>query len=280
VTTAAWALARRAAEAAGVDLRPLETVEDGDRIARVAEATWGHEQPVPREMVRALAESGNVTYGAFADAELIGYVLGWAGVDAREGLHLHSHMLAAAPDRRHRGVGYALKLAQRAQALDQGIELVRWTFDPLVARNAYFNLHKLGAVVDRFERAFYGEMTDALNRGDRSDRFVVRWDLRCEPGSRLRRAPAGRVVLRRGDDEAPARGTDVPGDAAIVEIPAEHAELRETGPELARAWRDAVAETAEACLARGLVGAEFLRGRSAYVFARVEDLESPDTGSP
>ena len=67
---------------------------------------------------------------------MIGYVLGWAGVDPDDGLHLHSHMLAALPDRRHRGVGYALKLAQRAQALDQGIDLVRWTFDPLVARNA------------------------------------------------------------------------------------------------------------------------------------------------
>jgi predicted GNAT superfamily acetyltransferase len=94
-------------------------------------------------MLRALAESGNVPYGAFAERDLIGYVLGWAGVDPAEGLHTHSHMLAAVPDRRHRGVGYALKLAQRAQALDQGIRFVRWTFDPLVARNAYFNLQKL-----------------------------------------------------------------------------------------------------------------------------------------
>jgi predicted GNAT superfamily acetyltransferase len=267
VTSPSWALAHRAAEDAHVELRPLETVEDGDRIARVAVATWGEEQPVPREMVRALAESGNVPYGAYAGRELIGFVLGWAGVDDAEGLHVHSHMLAALPDRRHAGVGYALKLAQRARALDQGIELVRWTFDPLVARNAYFNLHKLGAVVDRFERAFYGEMTDALNRGDRSDRFVVRWDLRREPGSRLREVPGDVTVLRRGDDDGPAVVGDV-GDRAVVEIPAEHAGLRAARPEVARDWRDAVAEVAEACLAAGLLGVEFLRDRSAYVFAR------------
>jgi predicted GNAT superfamily acetyltransferase len=271
--------AHRAATAAGVELRPLETVEDADLVAHVAAATWGEEQPVPREMVRALAESGNVPYGAFVRTELIGYVLGWAGVDAAEGLHVHSHMLAAVPDRRHRGVGYALKLAQRAQALDQGIVLVRWTFDPLVARNAYFNLHKLGAVVDRFERAFYGEMTDALNRGDRSDRFFVRWDLRHEPGSRLRAVPGGSAILWRGRGETPARVAGVPGELAIVEIPAEHPELRATRPELARAWRDAVAEVAEACLAAGLVGVEFLRDRSAYVFARAEDLASADAAS-
>jgi predicted GNAT superfamily acetyltransferase len=268
VSTPAWELARRAASAAGVELRPIRTIEDANRVAGVAVATWGEEQPVAREMVRALAESGNVPFGAYVGAELIGFVLGWAGVDETEGLHVHSHMLAALPDRRHRGVGYALKLAQRAQALDQGIERVRWTFDPLVARNAYFNLHKLGAVVDRFERAFYGEMTDALNRGDRSDRFVVRWDLRDEPGSRLRAVPGHSTLLRRGNDEAPLRIADGPGDTAILEIPPEHAELRSTRPEVARAWRDAVADASEACLARDLLGVEFLRDRSAYVFER------------
>ena len=96
---------------------------------------------------------------------MVGYVLGWAGVDPEDGLHVHSHMLAALPGRRHAGVGFALKLAQRAMALDQGIQVVRWTFDPLVARNAHFNMSKLGAQCDRFHRNFYGEMGDSLNAG-------------------------------------------------------------------------------------------------------------------
>jgi predicted GNAT superfamily acetyltransferase len=278
VTSQAWELAHRAADEAAADLRPLGSVDDADRIARVVAATWGEEQAVPREMVRALAESGNVPYGAFAGDELIGFVLGWAGVDADEGLHVHSHMLAAIPDRRHRGVGYALKLAQRAQALDQGIRCVRWTFDPLVARNAYFNLHKLGAIVDRFERNFYGEMRDSLNRGDRSDRFVVRWDLRRTPGPWAVPYAGDPTVVRRGEDGRPERVLEIGGEAAILEIPPELADLRASDPDLARTWRDVVAEVSEACLGSGLVGASFLRERSAYVFGRAVE-RAPGAGA-
>ena len=145
-----WELAHAAAHGAGVELRPLPGVEDADLINGVIQATWGG-QRIDREVVRALAASGNVCWGAFHGSDLIGFVLGWAGVDAG-GLHVHSHMLAALPDRRRRGVGYALKLAQRAQALGQQIRVARWTFDPLLARNAWLNLGKLGAVVDGFVR--------------------------------------------------------------------------------------------------------------------------------
>ena len=156
-------------------------------------------------MMTALAHSGNVRSGAYDGDRLVGFVLGWAGVDDG-GLHVHSHMLAALPDRRHRGVGYALKLAQRAQALEQDIHVVRWTFDPLVARNAWFNLGKLGAVADGFGRAFYGEMTDEINAGDRSDRLVVRWDLDPDPAPRP--WPEGRptVLAAEGDPDGPRPG--------------------------------------------------------------------------
>jgi predicted GNAT superfamily acetyltransferase len=239
----AWELAHAAAGGAGVELRPLTTVEDADRINDVIQATWGG-QRLDREVIRALAASGNVPWGAFDGDRTIGFVLGWAGID-EDGLHVHSHMLAAVPDRRHRGVGYALKLAQRAQALDQGISLVRWTFDPLVARNAWLNIGKLGAVVDRFERDYYGEMTDELNAGERSDRFMVRWELEREPGPR-----------------------SVAGPVTEIAVPADLYTLREDDPGRARAWRDEVASAAEAALARGEVGLAFDRERSVYRFAR------------
>jgi predicted GNAT superfamily acetyltransferase len=267
--TEAWDLAHAAAGAAAVELRPLTSLADADAIVDVLVATWGDHQVVPREMIRAFAESGNVPYGAVAGDRLVGYVLGWAGVDAEEGLHVHSHMLAALPDRRHAGVGYALKLAQRAQALDAGVHTVRWTFDPLVARNAYFNLHKLGAVVDRFERDFYGAMTDAVNRGDRSDRFVVRWDLDRIPGPRGAGGRPGEdaVLLRRGADGTPEPVPPSATGGAIVEIPAEYGELRERSPRIAAAWREALAAAAEGCLGAGLEGTGFDRSASAYVFS-------------
>jgi predicted GNAT superfamily acetyltransferase len=214
----------------------------------------------------ALAHSGNVPWGAYDGERLVGFVLGWSGVDD-EGLHVHSHMLAALPERRHRGVGSALKHAQRAQALDQGIHVARWTFDPLVARNAWLNLGKLGAIADRFERAFYGEMTDDLNRDDRTDRLVVRWELDPEPGPRPLPSGLLAVLSAEGDAEAPQPiGGASPGsEGAIIEVPREHPTIRERDQDLAARWRDAVADALETCLDAGLIVGGFDRERSAYV---------------
>ena len=265
----AWALADRAANSAGVSLRRFEGLEDADRILRVLAATWGGHEPFPREMIRALADSGNVPILAFDGTEAIGYVLGWAGVGPDDGLHVHSHMLATSPDRRHRGVGYALKLAQRALALEQGIEMVRWTFDPLIARNAYFNLHKLGAIADRFERNHYGEMSDELNAGERSDRFTVRWDLVREPGPRL---VDGREAVLEDAGEGPGEVRPPRGGSASVAVPREYTELRAADPSLASAWRDASALAIEACLGAGMVAAAFDASRSRYAFVAGEEL--------
>jgi predicted GNAT superfamily acetyltransferase len=235
-----WEVARRAADAADVHVRPLDTIADADRVNDVVDRTWGG-QHLDREIVRALGYSGNVVLGAESDGQLIGFALGWAGVDD-DGLHVHSHMVAAVPDARHRGVGFALKLAQRAQALDQGIDAMRWTFDPMVARNAWFNLGKLGAVADRFFRDFYGEMRDRINAGDRSDRLVVRWDLRRDPGPR----------------EAPG--------AEEVAVPEDHEAARAADPVTAAAERDRVATAIASAIAAGRVAAGFSRERSAYLF--------------
>jgi predicted GNAT superfamily acetyltransferase len=227
-------------------MRGLPSLEDADAILRVMIATWGDHQLIPREMLRALGESGNVPYGAFDGDELIGFVLGWVGVDDG-GLHVHSHMLAALPDRRHRGIGYALKLAQRAQALDQGVRVVRWTFDPMVARNAHLNLTKLGCIAVSFHRNFYGVMPDSLNAGERSDRLLVRWDLDREPGPGK---PAG--------------------EATIV-VPADYEALRSRDRAGANAARDNVADALEAAFGRGLIVAGFDRERGAYLLGTRAD---------
>jgi predicted GNAT superfamily acetyltransferase len=260
-----WDQVRAAAFAAGVTLRPLETLEDAGGILEVMIATWGHHQLLPRELIRALMDSGNEPWGAFEGARMVGYVLGFLGQD-QDGLHVHSHMLAVLPDHRSKGIGYALKLAQRAKAVDRGIPCVRWTFDPLVSRNAYFNIAKLGAVCDRFGRDFYGRMTDTLNRGDRSDRFVVRWDGEAEGAGPAEEE--GAVVLDRGgsDDRPQPLMRERPSEGpARVRIPHDYQEVRERDPGLAMAWRDACADAIEACMGAGLRATGFTAG-SAYVF--------------
>lgn len=240
-----WALAHEAAGAAGVSLRLLDGVDDGDAVNEVIERTWGG-QHLDREIVRALGFSGNTVLGAEADARLVGFALGWAGIDG-DGLHVHSHMLATVPDARRRGVGYALKLAQRALALEQGVATMRWTFDPMIARNAWLNLGKLGAVADRFYPDFYGAMTDAINAGERSDRLVVRWDLDREPGPRV----AG-------------------PDAVRIAVPTDHERLRVEDPPAAAVWRAEVAERIGAATDEGRIALAFDRDASAYLFAHEE----------
>lgn len=263
----AWDRANEAAHAAGVRLGPLTTVDDADRILDVMIATWGNHQLLPTEMIRALAESGNTPYGAWDGPELIGYVLGWAGVTPEDGLHMHSHMLASLPDRRHKGVGFALKLAQRALCLDRGISLVRWTFDPLLSANAYFNLAKLGAIADRFLPDFYGVMSDTLNVGERSDRLLVRWDLEGPIPATAAHADEEEVLGRRGDDPGSPAPTEVrppSGPVALIRIPRDYHHLRARDRQLADAWRDATGRAFQACFAAGLDATGFTAD-STYV---------------
>jgi predicted GNAT superfamily acetyltransferase len=245
-TTAARASdeAEAAAEAAGVEIRPLTSLDEAVEATRVMVATWGSTQNTGHELLRAMQASGNVLLGAFDGGRMVGFVFGFYGRDD-EGWHHHSHMLAALPERRHAGVGYALKLAQRAAVLGAGVALMRWTFDPLVARNAWFNLGKLGAVADRFHRNFYGEMDDDINRGERSDRLEVRWDLGA----------------------APPGGAWFPEEAeATVVVPADYARLRSEDLGAARSERERVAGELESCFDRELVATWFDRRASAYVF--------------
>ncbi len=241
MAASAWEIASSAAARAGVRVRPLGSLEDADLVLEVMESAWGQRDLLSREVVRALQIGGNEPLGAFDGNRLVGYVLGFVGAGG-DGLHVHSHMLAVLPQWRSRGVGFALKLAQRAVALDAGLRTIRWTFDPMQIRNARFNLTRLGVVADRFHRALYGAMTDALNRGDRSDRFEVRWDLARDPGP-----------------EPP------PADGVLVEVPEDHATVRERDPAAALALRDELADRIEKLVSDGLVAVGFT-GRS-YVFA-------------
>jgi predicted GNAT superfamily acetyltransferase len=265
-----WALARAAALRAGVRLDPLESLEEADQVRGVIDQVWG-EQVLPREVLRAFEHAGGLLWGARAGDRLVGFVLGFGGVGG--GLHLHSHMLAVLPEFRSQGTGHALKLAQRAACLEAGIGEVRWTYDPLVARNARFNLVGLGAEAVAFLPAFYGEMIDRLNRGDRSDRFEVRWRLwsdravlaaageAAEPDE----GPAMLEAVGEGEDARPKETGAPPEPGARVAVPADHLSLRRRDPSLGAEWRDATARAFGACFDAGLVALWMTRDR-CYVF--------------
>jgi len=258
-----WDEASEAARAAGVEVRRLTTLEEADDAIRIMAETWGAGHVIPRELLRALETAGNLVQGAYRDDVMIGFVLGFYGTEPG-GFHLHSERLAVLAETRSAGVGYALKLAQCAAVLDEGATEIRWTFDPLVSRNAYLNLHKLGGVADRFDRDFYGQMAGVLDANDRSDRLWVGWDLRAERGALA--AEGAVVVLDRTEEDRPVAGNaPVAGRPALIRIPREYQALRERDPASAREWREATAPALAACFAAGLVARDF--SDSTYVFA-------------
>jgi predicted GNAT superfamily acetyltransferase len=189
---------------------------------------WGvpaHLEIVDSTTVRALDHAGNYVYGALREGRLIGVSIAFFG----DG-HLHSHITGIDPEVRASGLGAAFKQHQRAWALRRGVTSIEWTFDPLVARNAYFNLQKLGARAVDYLVDFYGPLTDGINRGDPSDRLLIRWDLR-----RTGAVPPVQVG---------------PGDIA-VQAPQAIESLRETDPAAAERWRHRVRDELTGALREG-----------------------------
>lgn len=241
------AIAEQASAAAGVSIAELDGSDVSD-IEFIIESVWGPEQNAPSNLLRGLAHAGNVLLVAHAgDGRPLGFTMGYLGW--ADGLHLHSHMTAVIPDRMTAGVGYALKLWQRRVCLDHGVDEIRWTYDPMIARNAYFNLVKLGATVREFHPDFYPGMRDRINAGDRPDRFEVSWQL-----------DSPRVVAALGGVRLPLPVADVP-------IPEDFEALR--GRDLAAA--SAVREEAGRLIADRMArGERPVWGVGGYAFAREE----------
>jgi predicted GNAT superfamily acetyltransferase len=282
-TAAADALA--AAAAAGVEVRELHDPAELWRVQRLFEEIWrpapDNPPPVTAELLRALAHAGNYVAGAWAGERLAGACMGFLSVPGGTrggGLALHSHIAGVAPGSQRRGVGFALKLHQRAWALDHGLPLAFWTFDPLVARNAWFNLAKLGADAAEYLPDFYGPMTDAINAGDASDRLLVAWRLDdprvaaacagspAEPDPRGLRAGGAEVALDQDTDGLPVAGrADAP--VLLVRVPGDVEGLRASDPAAASRWRHAVREVLGGLLAEGATVTGFARP-GCYVVER------------
>jgi predicted GNAT superfamily acetyltransferase len=287
LAAAAAADAQAAATAAGVEVRELHDVAELRLAQRLFEAIWrpapDNPPPVTAELLRALAHAGNYVAGAWAGERLAGACMGFLSVPGGPqgpGQALHSHIAGVAPGTQRRGVGFALKVHQRAWALHRGLPLAVWTFDPLVARNAWFNLTKLAADAGEYLPDFYGPMTDAINAGDASDRLLVAWRLddprvaaACsgsptEPDPGALRSAGAVVVLDEDGDGLPVAGAaDAP--VLLVRVPRDVEGLRGRDPAAARRWRHAVREVLGGLLAEGATVTGFARS-GCYVLRRAE----------
>ena len=215
--------------------------------------TWGNQftESVPSTILRIAQEVGGVTAAAFdTDGKMLGFVFGITGV--RDGALSHwSDMLAVRVGARDRGLGKRLKAYQRQLLLDIGVRNMYWTFDPLVARNAYLNLERLGAHVSEYRTNFYGDDTGSvMHAALGTDRFIVVWQLDTEYEPRESR-PA-----REDWSHAPVIGSAVtdplPNAARVrISIPDDIFAVLDEDPKLAHQWRSTTREAFTTYFSRG-----------------------------
>jgi predicted GNAT superfamily acetyltransferase len=266
--------ARRAAEQAGVEVRPLDTLSDFEAASRLISRIWNDDEPkAPAGLLRALSHAGNFVAGAWRGEDVVGISFGFFGVEDAE-FHLHSHITGVEPDLQGHSVGFALKQFQRTWALEHGARTIRWTADPLVRMNMFFNLVKLGGTIVAYHDDFYGPIVDGLNAADDTDRVVVRWDLTSDrvvsaaDGTPVVVPPVsgGSVILRADPDGRPAIA-EGDGDTLFAWIPEDIVRLREADAATAHAWRRALRETAGRSLAAGFQ-AEAITRNGWFVLTR------------
>ena len=166
-----------------IRVQSFTSLEQFDQCVALEEAVWGYDPAdmIPRRMFLLASRIGGQVMGAFlADSPTaVGFAMALPGF--RNGhAYLHSHMVGVVPEMRNRGIARALKLAQRDDALARGFDLMEWTFDPTEIKNAYINVAKLGAIVRRYQRNFYGPSSSPLQGGLPTDRVYAEWWLKSQ----------------------------------------------------------------------------------------------------
>jgi predicted GNAT superfamily acetyltransferase len=227
-----------------IEARHLRDHREFVEAVRLQQEIWGFTdiELLPVRLFVVATKVGGQAIGAFDGNRMVAFLIAIPGI--RNGRHyLHSHMLGVLPDYRDRGLGRLLKLKQRDDALERGIELIEWTFDPLELKNAFFNIERLGAIVRRFNPNQYGTTTSKLHGGLPTDRLVSEWHV---GSGRAQAASAGQVFQR-------------PLVEARLSIPSGIAEIRASDPARAREIQHAAGEQFQRHFANGLAVVGFER---------------------
>ncbi len=250
---AARAEADEALRRAGLVLEEVHDSRSAERASDVLARIWGNpETPfLDPAILVALSHAGNLVALALVDGVPVGAAAGFSGPPGRP---FHSHIVGLLPHVVGRGAGRAIKLAQRAWCLERGLDVMTWTYDPLVGRNARFNLRTLGAEAVEYIPDFYGRMVDAVNEGQRSDRILVRWDLTRDVADRRTERRLDAVHVAVADTRSGPTAYVRPPTGArttLVALPGDVEEVRRTSADLASAWRLTTREALGDLLASG-----------------------------
>lgn len=274
-----------------LQIHTLHTPAEMEEVQDLQRLVWpGSEADViPIHVLLTFAHNGGLVLGAYDEQQLIGISIGFPGLQpgpsSPRAKHC-SHELGVHPQWRDAGIGYALKCAQREKILAQQLDLITWTYDPLLSRNAQLNIARLGAVCHTYLREVYGDMRDGLNAGLASDRFQVDWWIdsprvaeRIKAGAAprlesLEKLPRLYPVLAKKNFIAPADSPPAPTESRfLVEIPPDFLALKAADFPLARDWRFFTREVFETCFQAGYSLSDFFYmphpARSFYLLEQI-----------
>jgi predicted GNAT superfamily acetyltransferase len=258
-------------------VRDLTQYDEFLQIREVQQQIWGFTggEGLYPPALNTAAENGGTVIGAFDGAKMIGFIYGFIGIHSDRRLKLCSQTMGILPEYRNKGVAATLKWAQRQRVLENGIDLITWTYDPLEAPNARLNLHALGGVTHVYKRNVYGENFGALGKGLPSDRFLVEWWLNSEPvvqrSKGLRPEPIGvgspianRCAGSSGDRKIEVIDLNLDAPIIRLEIPNDLQAIKKTNMALALDWRLKTRELFEAYFARGYEAVDFVRAGEVW----------------
>jgi predicted GNAT superfamily acetyltransferase len=266
-------------------IRDIGTAEEMREVEQLQKEIWGVPDldVVPAAQLVASKAAGGFLLGAFQGDRMAGFVYGFVGYENGKAIH-HSHMLAIRPEFRNFNLGRKLKMAQRESVLNQGIDEMTWTFDPLQSQNAYINFNKLGVVSKRYLINFYGEDATSFLHRNGTDRLWVTWLLnRKRVVDRKEAAFSGsfpedaKHLIAIGKDGSPkTHGLEdcLLNEKVLIEIPGDINSLEKEDRELAFEWRFATRNGFTKAIEAGFLVEEFYRTRNSdnpsgtYVLSR------------
>ena len=272
------------------NIRLLETAEELKQVEELQSLIWtaSEIEIIPVHLLVTAVHNGGLVFGAFSGEKMIGFVFGFPGLestpDGPRPKHC-SHMMGVHPDHINSGLGYTLKRAQWQMVRHQGLDHITWTFDPLLSRNAYLNIAKLGAVCSTYHRSEYGELRDGMNAGLPTDRFQVDWwvntrrvntrlSKRSRPTLKLNHVARSGLQLfytttlnANNLPQPPEHCPPFEDRLVLAEIPPDFQALKRQDFAIARDWRFFGRELFESAFAKGYIVTDFVfdQNRSLYV---------------
>ncbi|PLR79838.1 hypothetical protein CVD25_09700 [Bacillus canaveralius] len=254
----------------------IQDLKEIEEVVSFQEEIWSRDTVTPLPQLLAACHHGGSVIGAFDHGDLVGFSYGFSGYKDGQP-YLISHMTAVNPKYQNLGIGLKLKLKQREWAIEYGYQKIVWTYDPLEARNAYFNLNKLGAYTKTYIESYYGEMNDKLNRGLPTDRLLAEWDI-CS--IRVTNALEGTLQnefsakkyqpllgwRESGDIPIPLDEVIIANDRGyLVPVPAYFQCLKQVNNEAAKAWRYKLRNVVSDAFSKGYRATGILRNSQSNV---------------